>query len=255
MVVEVPLWSVVGFALAAVRAGVFVHVAFGFSSLPVPPRVRAALAVALAVPATPLVVGALEPPGGAGVGWLVSEAVTGAVAGALVGLPSAVILAAVGAAGGLVDDSAGFGFARIVDPVTGAPSTPVARLTGTLGVVVLFASGAHLLMVAGWLRTVTAVPSMEAVGRVGLSDGAVMLTGALQLAGGALVVLLVTELLVGLLSRVAPQLNILAVSFSVRLLVAIMVVGAVLVAVPWAVDRLVGHAVGRMLEVGGAAGR
>ena len=126
-------------------------------------------------------------------------------------------------AGRTIDIQAGFGLATVVDPAT----QNNAPLIGTLFVyafaAVFFAMGGQedLLRIAA--ASFDTIPIGHATAPVGLAHlgaftGAVF-TLAMGMAGGAVLCLFVTDMIIAALTRTAPQLNAMVLGFQVKTLV------------------------------------
>ncbi|MBT2485027.1 MULTISPECIES: flagellar biosynthetic protein FliR [unclassified Microbacterium] len=238
--------------LAAVRITAFIMIAPPFSYGAIPARVKATLAIGLS-----LAVGSAVAPGyenfdtGPFFGALVLQLVTGALLGFLVYL----CFAALQAAGSLIDTFGGFQLAQAFDPhslVNGAQFTRLFHLTA---LTLLFASGGYQLILAGLARSFDAVPVNGVFAVAGpaelLVDGvSQMMLAAVQIAGPLVLVLFLADVGLGLITRVAPALNAFAMGFPVKILLTLLLAGAVYAALPGIVDALASQALRMMQGVG-----
>lgn len=235
--------------LAAVRITAFVMIAPPFSYGAIPVRVKAMLAIGLS-----LAMGTAVAPGyenldtGPFFGALTLQVVTGALLGFLV----FVVFAALQAAGSLIDVFGGFQLAQAFDPhsmVNGAQFTRLFHLTA---LVLLFVSGGYQLILAGLARSFDAIP-VDGVFEVAgpaelLVDGvSQMVLASVQIAGPLVLVLFLADVGLGLITRVAPALNAFAMGFPVKILLTLLLAGAVYIAIPGIVDALSTQAL-RMLQ-------
>jgi flagellar biosynthesis protein FliR len=76
-----------------------------------------------------------------------------------------------------------------------------------------------------------------------------MLVSAVQITGPLLVVLFLADVGLGLLTRVAPALNALALGFPLKILITLILGGMILVALPGIVSSLTGQAVAHVIGV------
>ncbi len=236
------------FALAAVRMVAFIVIAPPFSTGAIPLRVKGMLAMGLALAVSPRAAQVAEPSsGGAFLGALVLELVVGALLGFLVYLA----FAAVQSAGGLIDLFGGFSLAQGFDPQSMVNGAQFARLFQMTAVALLFASGGYLLVIGGLLRSYEAIP--VATASIDVVDAELLITAssqlllaAVQIAGPLLVVLVLADIGLGLLTRVAPQLNALALGFPLKIFLTLILVVPAFIGLPAVVDALVGDAVGMM---------
>jgi len=238
----------VAFLLATTRCAAWLTVSPPFQGA-VPGKVRAGLALALGLIATPSLAKHPDLPvgdTGALLGSLVYQAAIGLALGVLVNI----LFQAVMAAGSAIDNFAGLTSAAIYDPTTKAAAAPMGRLYQILGLLVLFATGGHLLLIGGLIRTFDAAPiggfRFDRMAELVTRDVGQFLLATLQIAAPLLGALFVTELLLGLASRAAPQLNILVVGFSVKGIVMVMLAAAAFPLVVYAVPQLTANALDAM---------
>lgn len=238
--------------LASVRMAAFVVIAPPFSSRAVPARVKAMLAVGLAVAVSPMVTPGWVSPGHAAFfGALLAELATGAVLGFLV----YVVFAAVQSAGGLLDLFGGFQLALGFDPQSMIQGAQFARLFHMAALALIVSSGAYLVIFSGLFRSFEAIPLASGIDLAASAEsivGAVtgMFVAAAQIAGPLIVVLFLADVGLGLLTRVAPALNAFALGFPLKILLTLALAGTVFVALPAVVDALAGEAVGWMRKAG-----
>ncbi|MET0435271.1 flagellar biosynthetic protein FliR [Cellulomonas sp. GbtcB1] len=236
--------------LAGVRFAAFLMIAPPFAHRGIPGAVKAMLAVGLALAVLPRLDLVATESTGEFVGDLVLEAVVGAALGFLVSL----VFSAVQAAGNLIDLFGGFQLAQAFDPQNMTSGAQFARLYNMTCLVLLFVSGAYQLLIGGLARSFDAVPpgtglDLAAMGQAvttGLSD---MFLAALQIGGPLLVVLFLTDVGLGLLTRVSPALNAFAMGFPLKILMTVTFAGFAYLALPGVVDDLARKAVEAVLGV------
>lgn len=237
--------------LAGVRFAAFFLVAPPFAHRGIPGAVKAMLSVGLALAVLPRLDVAATVSTGQFVGALVLEAVVGAALGFLVSL----VFSAVQAAGNLIDLFGGFQLAQAFDPQNMTSGAQFSRLYNLTCLVLLFASGAYQVLIAGLARSFDAVPvgagldlaKMASAVTTGLTD---MFLAALQIAGPLLVVLFLTDVGLGLLTRVSPSLNAFAMGFPLKILMTLTFAGFAYLALPGVVDGLAERAVEAVLAGG-----
>lgn len=148
------------------------------------------------------------------------------VIGLFLGFTLALILIAAREAGELVGHEMGFMVGREVDPISGVQSSLIATLYENLFlIVVMLLNGHHLL-----LRSLSDSFTVAPIGRVTLASGLAgnfeelfseMFRAGLVFAAPVMVFLVIVSVLIGILSRAVPTLNVLELGFSLRLIVAI----------------------------------
>lgn len=244
---------VAAFVLALARTGAFVLVTPPFNTRAVPVQARVALALALALPlTTPLQAGAPPLASGQLLLRLVVQVVTGLALGFFVLLA----VAAVQAAGDLIDLVGGFNSSIALDPLMLTQTSVFGRLHQFVAVTLLFASDGHLMIIHGLSRSLQAMPnpavSWDALGVALLADVARLMTAALQIAAPVIAAMVVADISLGLLTRAAPALNAFALAFPLKILLTLLLVGLVIVRVPDALRDLVEHATLVILDLSGA---
>lgn len=237
--------------LAGVRMAAFVVIAPPFSYQGFPMRIKAILALGLALAVSPLVTPGYQIQSTSGFFTaLVLEVLTGAALGFLVYL----VFAAVQTAGALIDLQSGFTMAQAFDPGQNVVGAQYTKLFNMTAIALMFTSDAYQLIIAGLARSFEALP----VGS-GLSlDAEFLVTGvsqmflaALQIAGPLVVVLFLADVGLGLLTRVAPQLNAFALGFPLKILITLTMGTFLYLGLPGVVSSLTDRALDLM---GGAAG-
>lgn len=230
-----------GMALACIRITAFLVVAPPFSHQGIPVRIKAMLGVGIAVAVVPTVQHggySVEDVGPFLLG-LVAEALTGLALGFLVML----VFSAVQAAGGLIDLFGGFQLASGYDPQLNVNGAQFSRLLQMVALALLFASDGYQLVLGGLIRSFTAIPLG---GRIDLAHVAQAVTtglgqmflAAVQIAGPLIVVLVLADVGLGLLTRVAPALNAFSLGFPLKILVTVVVGAIAFVALPQIVAGL-----------------
>lgn len=237
--------------LAGVRIIAFLVIAPPFAHNAIPLRIKAMLAIGVAVAVSPAVTkGYLSPDTAGFILGLLAEIVTGAALGFLVYL----VFAAVQSAGSLVDLFAGFQLASAFDPqgmINGAQFTRLFQMTA---MVLLFASDGYQLVLGGLTRTFTALPLGGALDltrpvQAMITAATGMFLAALQIAGPLVVVLFLADVGLGLLTRVAPALNAFSLGFPLKIFLTLMLGGVVFAVLPRVVSALVQQMAGYLAGV------
>jgi flagellar biosynthetic protein FliR len=220
-----------GFFLVLARLSPLFMLAPLFSSKLVPRRVRAVIAVGLAIGLTPVVVGDQRMPLEV---WQYGGLILKEL---LIGLGFAFTLgalfAAVTVAGSFIDTLIGFSFGALVDPINGTSSTILAQLYSMLGVLIFVVIGGDAWVLGGFARTfdVVGLLDMPSIGTLvaGANSAFVgIFFAAVQVAGPIMLALILTDAAFGLVTRVVPQLNVFAVGFPAKLIVGLVLLGVTL---------------------------
>jgi flagellar biosynthetic protein FliR len=242
-----PVW-LEATSLACVRVTAFLVVAPPFSHRSIPARIKAMLGLGLALAMGPQAAEGYAP-GSTGdfVLALTAELITGLALGFLVSL----VFSAIMAAGSLIDLFGGFQLAQAYDPQSMVNGAQFTRLLQMTALALLFSSDGYQLVLGGLGRSFSAVPLGGRVDlaptAAGLIDGMTQLfLAAVQIAGPLLVVLVLADIGLGLLTRVAPALNAFSLGFPLKVLVTVVVAAVAFVALPQIVAALTNDAVGLM---------
>ena len=197
-----------------------------FTALPVlgtrsvPTRVRIGLAAFIALAAQPSlpepVAVALDSP----LAFLL--VVQQLVIGLSLGFAVRLVFAAVEFAGELIGLQMGLNFAGFFDPMTASAATAASRFFGTMVAWLFIVANGHLLVIAALVHSFTAFP----VGPEPFAFlhqvqphrwGSEIFSTGLWIALPLITMLLFVNLVLGAISRVAPQINIFAIGFPVTL--------------------------------------
>jgi flagellar biosynthetic protein FliR len=133
--------------------------------------------------------------------------------------------AAVSGAGELVTGEMGLSLSTMLDPMNGTRSTVVATLYQTIAGLIFVGVGAHRWVVAGLARSFERIPvgasslGIDSPAQVVLVVTRFMEAG-LGLAAPVLVSMFVVTVLLGVVSRAVPQLNILDTGYALRVAAA-----------------------------------
>lgn len=195
-----------------VRVGAIVSLLPGFSAGYVSARIRLLLAVALSVLLAPVLASTL-PPLPDQPGPLVRLIVGEALIGAFLGTIPRVAVGALQAAGTFSSYFSSLTSAIVQDPVADQQSAILATFFGTLGIVLIFVTDLHGVMLQGLAGSYRVFPAgeglitgdaAEAMARAVAQSFAL----GLQIAIPPLVGCVVSNVALGLLARLMPQLNV-----------------------------------------------
>ena len=225
------LWAT-GIGSARTLPIVWLIPAFGGQN--VPPQVRLGLGLILAIIALPQVIITL--PGSGGVGYWVLLMAKEALVGFTVGFLAACVFRAAESAGKLVDTLRGANMAEVMSPATQERSSPLGDIYLLLICVIFLELGGVPMVAAAIARSYEAVPldlvnsrvSMEGAARLAIVTTAGLLESTIALAAPAIVAMLLADLVLGAIARMAPQIPIYFVGMPLKGLAG---VGIVLVGI------------------------
>ena len=233
------------FLLALVRASAWVAVSPPFNTKLLPPLVKiglaAGLAIAVAPGLAPTMSSTFQPV------FLAGAVVSQVAIGLSLGFITQLLLSAVTAAGSLIDLFGGFTISQAYDPFLNAQTSIFGRTYQLVATTLLFAIDGHVLLARGFLSSFKAIGA----GSIGSSELARLVThdfgtffiAALEIAGPLLASLFLAEVVLGLLTRAAPQMNVLALSFPFKILLTLTLAGFAIPLLPGAVSTLLHQSV------------
>lgn len=142
--------------------------------------------------------------------------------GALLGWIVAAAFGAVRLAGELITGEMGFNLSAILDPMSGTSAPVITSLYQTMAGLIFVSIGAHRWIVAGLARSFQTIPvgtfefGNDATGGM-LMIMSRFIESGVALAAPVMIAMFVITLLLGVISRAVPQLNILDTGYSVRI--------------------------------------
>lgn len=215
----------------------FLRVLAVFSSAPVfssrafPVRARIALALFISMAAQPALQGQtmVDINGPAALGSAVDQVIIGLSIGFAVRL----VFAAVELAGEVVGFQMGLNFAAFFDPSINAQSSAVARFFGQMAAFLFIVLNGHLMVVLAVIKSFDAFAAdqtlIATLRRMRLHElGADLFASALWIALPMIGMLMFVNLALGIISRVAPQMNVFSIGFPITLSVGLIGIAATL---------------------------
>jgi flagellar biosynthesis protein FliR len=205
--------------LLACRVGGMLLVAPVFSAKTVPMRVRTCVLLLLTVLLAPTAHATLR---GAVPEITPVTFLSESLIGFAIGFGAAVIVGAMETAGDLMSTSIGLSGASLLDPLNGASSTVLAQLGQMFAVTVLLAVNGHLVMLDALGESARALPVGVAVHvadglRELLSQGSTLFVLGLRFAAPVVAASMIGNVALAVLTRVAPQINVLTVAFPIQI--------------------------------------
>lgn len=183
-------------------------------------RARLMLGLAITLALAP----ALPPMPTVPAGSLITLTILGqeALIGYLIGFSLRVVFAAIDVAGELIGLQMGLSFAVLYDPQTAGQTPVVTNFIALMTTLIFLASNGHLLIIAllaesFTLLPVSATPFVADSLRTVVASGAALFSFGLLLALPIIAALLIANIGLGVLSRVAPQLNLFAIGFVITI--------------------------------------
>jgi flagellar biosynthetic protein FliR len=146
---------------------------------------------------------------------------TEATYGLALGLILALVFATIGLYGRIVERQMGLALAEVIDPMTGERAKPLGMLLEMLFIIMFLGANGHHLFVLTISRSYDVfaagtMPSVSILTAGVIEAGSTMLVAALRLAAPLLAAFLLLLVALGVLARVAPEMNILFISLPMR---------------------------------------
>lgn len=153
--------------------------------------------------------------------------------GVAIGFVVRVVFSAVEMAGEVVGFQMGLNFAAFFDPTLNSQSSAVARFFAQMASLLFVVMNGHIMVLLAISRSFHAFPVdqnfLEAIGKMKLFQlGTDLFASGLWIALPMVGMLMFANLALGIISRVAPQMNIFAIGFPITLLVGLVGIAATL---------------------------
>ncbi len=229
---NIPIDRFQAFLLCAARVGSMLGTLPIFSGGQVPMKIRTGLALAFSLMLFPVVEPLLPRPdfSALNLGLLLANE---AILGLMVGFAGRLVFNAVEFGGTIIGYQMGFAAANVFDPQSEHQTSLIAQFQNVLAILIFLALDIHHLFLQAIVASYHTLPP----GLLDLSGGAVPFL--LQLAGNifvlgikfsapVLAVLLLSGLVLGILSRVFPQLNVFMLSFPLNIGLSFLAIGLTL---------------------------
>ena len=210
--------SATAIALLGLRMSGLVLVAPVFSAKPVPPMFKAALIVLLTILLQPLARSTMHAGAQLDLGTAFGETLVGFA----IGLGAALVVGAAEAAGELMAIQIGLSGAALLDPMTNQQGPALGQFTSFFALTLMLALDAHLVMIDALATSTRVMPlgaplDLAAGARAMVAAGGQLFGLGLRFAAPVIAVVLIANVALAILSRAAPQLNILSVAFPVQI--------------------------------------
>lgn len=216
---EINAWIVAFFfPLARILALLTAAPPFNNQGLNTRTRLMLGLAIALAItPALPKIA-AIDPASGLGLLILAQQLVIGLA----MGLAMRLVFTAIDLAGTMISNQMGLGFATAYDPQSAAQTAVISQFLGMLGLLVFLAIDGHLMVIATLGRSFMVLPiganAIASSSWLNIANaGGLIFSSGVLLSLPVVVALLIANIALGVLGRVAPQLNLMAIGFPITI--------------------------------------
>jgi flagellar biosynthesis protein FliR len=235
----------VALTLAFVRSVAWVTICPPFSNSSIPMMLKIGFAAALAFFAAGTLQHDPLPQTDAQV---LTAIVVQAVVGTVLGFVVSLFVTTIVAAGSLIDLFSGLNLPQAIDPLSQQQTAIFGQFYNLLMTTLLFTTGSVVIIVEGFVRSFHAVgtslpaTTSGAVAATITGDVTSFFAAAVEIAAPVIAVLFCTQIVLALLAKAAPQINVFVFGMPLQILLALLAVGVAIVALPGDVDTLVGRA-------------
>ncbi len=163
--------------------------------------------------------------------------------GFLIGFICHIFFAAVQSSGDFIDLQMGLSIASAFDPSTGGMVSIIGRLSFYLALVVFVIINGHHMLFAAVANSFSVLPIGTPINITGglviqlISTGTAMLLIAVQLATPVIILVFLSDFSFGIISRVAPQVNVFQLGFQVKPTLGLIVI---LLSIPLLIKHITG---------------
>jgi len=221
--------KLLGFVMVLTRISAFFLTlpVFGWKSIPV--RIKVALTVLVAIffsMITPVPFEARQVSVVEAILLLANEATYGLA----LGLIATFLFVTVRFSGRIIERQMGLAMAQILDPLTGENTQPLGALLEMIFIVLFLSANGHhlfLLIISRSYETFPAgsIPTIPVLAGGIVSAGSTMLMAGLKLAAPILAAFLVLMVVLAILARMVPEMNILFISFPLSVGLGLLIAG------------------------------
>jgi flagellar biosynthetic protein FliR len=210
------------FALFATRLGGLVLIAPVYSARTVPVAVRTALVLLITAAMAPALVGQAT--------VVVTPATFASelLIGFAIGFGAAIFVGAAEVAGDILALQGGLSGAATLDPLTGIQSQALSHFLTLLVVTLLLVGGGHILMLEALADSIVALPPGQPIAAADGMLTMAMLGGSLftvgvQIAAPVMGAVFVGNLAMGVLARIAPQMQVFMLAYPLQIVISLLV--------------------------------
>ena len=240
------------FVLVLCRVSGLVMIAPVYGSADVPMKLRALFAITLTLLIAPVQFGVTPPPATTLLDFVTYLAVELAL-GFVLGLGIWIHLQAFQLAGQIVSQASGLSLADVFLPNLDISVPIIAQLLDFCALAIFMGLGGHRLAMGALLQTFASIPPGQGVLRPEIAETLSALVSqsfqlGVRVAAPALAALLLATVVLGLISRTLPQLNVMALGFGLNAMLALAVLSLSLGAAAWALEDEIAGVVDGLLR-------
>ncbi|MBN2589561.1 MAG: flagellar biosynthetic protein FliR [Sedimentisphaerales bacterium] len=217
---EPAIEKLIGFVLILTRLSAFFLILPVFGWVTIPIRLKAAMAIIVSIFFSTVVTIGLNSTqvSFSQASLLISNE---AIYGLALGLVARIIFSAVKVGGEMVEDQIGFRMSEVLDPLTGESSQSLSSLLEMIFILLFLSANGHHLFISIISKSyesfpVGSIPTIDILAGGIVNAGSAMLIAGLKLAAPILAAFLLLMVVLAILARIVPEMNILFISLPVR---------------------------------------
>lgn len=217
---EPAIEKLLGFVLILTRLSAFFLILPVFGWLVVPGTIKAAMVIILSIFFSTIVPYTLIPTQVSSFQafLLISNE---AIYGLALGIVARCIFSAVKIGGEIVEDQIGFTMSEVLDPLTGESARSLSSLLEMIFILLFLSANGHHLFISIITQSyesfpIGSIPTIEILTGGIVNAGTAMLIAGLKLAAPILAAFLLLMVVLAILARIVPEMNILFISLPVR---------------------------------------
>lgn len=216
--------SVVIWSLLLVRVLGFLHFAPVFSNKSVPSHCRIGMAILLTLMLSPKAFAQTIPDAGYS---LLFSVLANFALGFVMGFTANILFTIVMAGGEMMDAAMGFSSAQMFDPSIGSQTTIFGKFMSTLCIIIFFQISGPEMLIEGLSHSLETFSIYDPNIKINIfkiihSTGDIISMGFI-LVSPIVLTILINDIILGLLSRAAPQLNAFQISFTIKPLIGLLI--------------------------------
>lgn len=223
----------VAFLLVVARLSGLFLLAPVFSSPMIPVQIKVLALLGLALAMTPIV--AADPTQVPTEAFAVMLAlVKETIIGLALGFAVAIVFAAIQVAASMIDTSIGFAMANVIDPLSNSQASVFGSFYSMVATLAFLAVNGHHWMIEGFVRSfklvsISQMPQFDKILQGTQDIFFQLFMMAFQIAAPVLVTLLLVDVVLGIVARVVPQMNVFFVGIPLKIGIGML---AIIIALP-----------------------
>jgi flagellar biosynthetic protein FliR len=223
--VSIPIgWAVpqiIAFVLVVCRLSGLFLLAPVFSSPMIPSRLKLMALLTLAATLTPVVTATATHPLPTDTDHLALFVVKEILVGLSLGFAVAIVFSAVQVGASFIDTTMGFSMANIIDPLNNTSAAVFGSFYTMVATLSFLALNGHYWMIAGFVRSfrivpIDSLPNFQVMLNNSLGVFYKLFFMAFEIAAPVIITLLLVDVVLGIVSRVVPQMNVFFVGIPLK---------------------------------------